>query len=161
MALQFTQKEVEEEIADILIHSDRRNISIKSGLGESLVKRQLNPNDYLVPSSIYVALQIVCALDEISPERGEAVWQKMEQLRKLSKPQTVTAKRCVNTELIKADDEFSDIWKTRLNGKGLYQQHTEICETISQLQILAKAVLDEINAEKDSFDSPRTRLKAV
>lgn len=160
MPLQFTQEEVENAVAKHLHHGDRVEIARNSGLSESWVKRQLNPDDP-EQSSYFRTLLIQCALDEVSPERGEQVWQEICQMRELSKKRVKSTNVCVNAELTKTNSEFDDIWKARLNGKSGYEQLGEICEAETQLSKLKDAVIAEINEEKESFDSPRTRIKAV
>ena len=64
MALEFTQEEVERELADRLPHGTRREIAKVSGLGESYIKRQYNPDDETA-SCAFRLLQVVCAFDEI------------------------------------------------------------------------------------------------
>lgn len=63
MALEFTQEEVERELADRLPHGMRREIAKVSGLGESYIKRQYNPDDETA-SCAFRLLQVVCAFDE-------------------------------------------------------------------------------------------------
>lgn len=160
MSLNHTQKEIELEISKILIRKDITDISNLSGIGYSYIDQQLNPNDER-KSYIYGALQIICALDEISPERGEELWQLIRKIRESSKPLNTNENLCVNTELAKSEKEFSDVWKAKLNDKSLYEQLTEAVENEAQAIRLKEAILTAINKERETCNSSRSRLKAV
>jgi len=157
--LTTTQRQFELEIAQVLEYGDIQAISNISGIGYKYLDSQLSPNDER-KSYLFGALQIICALDQVSPDRGEKVWQILAKIRELNKP-AHKANLSVNDEIAKTNKEFSDIWQARLDGKSLYEQLGEIIEHEAQTAKLKMAVIDEINAEKDSFDKPQTRLKRV
>ena len=159
MSIKFTQKEVEIQVAEILENGDITSLSHLSGIGYSYIDQQLNPNDER-QSFIYGFLRIQCAFDALSAERGEMLWQLVKKIREASKP-IQNCELSPVAELVKAGKEFADVWEARLQGKTGLEQIGEINESIAQLQQLKKAILNEINLEKDSFDSDRSRFKAV
>ena len=148
MALEYTQKEVELELRDQLKHGDIRRVSLLSGIGESYLEAQFNPNDER-KSAAFVFLQIQCALDEISAERGERFWQTIVRFRETSKKRKKSA-LSVARELAEFHRESADVTGARLCEQSLDSQLREILEAERQLALLKEAVLQEIEAEKAS-----------
>jgi hypothetical protein len=159
MALIFNQKEVELNVADILATGDITKISNLTGIGYSYIDQQLNPNDER-RSAIYCALLIQCAMDEISPERGEQLWQLITKLRESSKPVDFSP-MSASREAGKFAKESGEALQARLDQRPLYEQLEEAMEAEAQAKKLKMAIISEINAEKEEFNAARTRIKAV
>ncbi len=156
--MKTTQRQFELEVAQVLEYGDIQAISNLSGIGYKYLDSQLSPNDDR-RGYLYGALMIICALDEFSPERGERVWQILSKARELSKSPGKT--QSVRDELVKTNKEMADVVEARLDEKPLYEQLTEVVELVEQAGKLKAAILNKINAEKDSFDKPQTRIRRV
>jgi hypothetical protein len=155
--LQFTQEEVEKEIADILVHNDRAEVSRITGIHISTIKQQLNPDDER-KSFTYSFLQVLCALDQISPERGEQLWLKVQQFREMSRPASLRP-LCVESEAVRNTVESTDVTLATMKGLPLYEQLAEVLEQIAQAKRHKQAIMDQINAEKATENGHRTRLR--
>lgn len=155
MALKFTQKEIELEIAQILADGDITAISNISGIGYSYVDQQLNPNDSR-RSCIYDALRVVCALDERSPERGEKVWKAISRRRELSKPAAAVSGASganLNHESGELNREIAEYVSARISGKPFNEQISEFLDIERQLIRVKQALINEYNRLKS--ENPR------
>lgn len=148
MSLQFTQFEIESELKDVLKFGDVREISLISGIGESYLKSQFNPDDER-KSAAYCFLQIQCALDEINPERGEELFQKIVNFRELSKKRIVILK-CLNAETGKLNKEVAEFVGAKLEGKPYQIQFKELLDIEKQIFEVKEALINEYNNLKNS-----------
>jgi len=143
MALEFTQEEIEKELSDKLPHGKRREVAKVSGLGESYLKRQFNPDDETA-SSAFRTLQVVCALDEIDANLGEAFWQSLAKFRELSQKRKSTENvHCLNAETGKLGKEISDFVSAKLTEQSYEIQMTELLEAEEQLRIVKNRLIQE------------------
>ena len=145
--LNFTQKEIELEIAAVLESGDITDISNITKIGYSYVNQQLNPNDER-KSYIVGALEIVCALDEISPIRGEKLWQKIQNFREASK-NSGCDEFCLDAGAAAVATESTDVASARLTGKTLLEQLAECVEAESAIVRQKEAIIAEINKQKE------------
>lgn len=113
--LKYSQKEVELEVSRVLESGDITHISQIAGIGYSYVDQQLNPNDER-KSYLFGALQILCALDDISDERGEAVWKILTRCRELSKKPKAQNKSKRAELMHKVIEELGDVVSVNMNG---------------------------------------------
>lgn len=156
MALQFTQKEIEQIVAEILEHGDITKISNITGIGYSYVDQQLNPNDER-KSYIVGALEILCALDEVDPERGETLFQKFTAFRDCSKKHD-PALQCLTESTVSVNREAADVVNSNLSGLSLYEQLSETIESESAIKQHKENLLAAINKEKESLNGSRLRV---
>lgn len=147
--LQFDQHEIESAASDILIHTDRTEIARITGIYRGVVTSMFDPNDER-KSAVYVALQIICALDEIDPERGQALFQKITEFRELSKKRRPAELKSVATETGKLNKEVADFVCAKLEGKPHTVQITELLEAQAQLETVKQNLFDEYNALKET-----------
>jgi hypothetical protein len=146
--LQFAQHEIEEAINDILKHADRIDIARITGIYKGVVEGMFNPNDER-KSAIYIALQIICALDEIDETRGDALFQKIIEFRELSKIRRPANVKSLKTETGKLNCEFAEFIAAHLEGKPFDKQFAEFMQIEAQLAVVKKGLLDEYNALKN------------
>jgi hypothetical protein len=142
MPLQFTQEEVETELADQLKHGRRADVARKSGLGESYIKRQFNPDDE-TPSCAFKLLQIACALDDIDEPEGEAFWQSLCRFRELSKKRKSSS--CLNHETGKLNKEVAEFVSAKIENKPFNVQLKELLEAQTQLEIVKQELIGAYN----------------
>lgn len=145
--LEFTQKEVELEIAAILEDGDIKDISNISGIGYSYIDQQLNPNDAR-KSYIFGCLLIACALDKSAPERGEKLFRTIIKFRELSKKRNLT-EICVNAETSKLNTEFSQFINAKIEGLPHSVQLSEVVDIISQAEKVKEALIADYNKAKE------------
>jgi len=146
MALQFTKNEIEREIRDCLKHGDIREISIITGKSETYLASQLNPDDER-ESYTYLFLQFICAVDQIDRERGDKLWDLVENFRELSMRRQI-GETNANTESGKLLSETKDFIEARLNGKDFLTQLNEIADIERQIKAAKTAVIDERNRQR-------------
>lgn len=143
MALEFTQEEVERELADRLPHGMRREIARVSGLGESYIKRQYNPDDETA-SCAFRLLQIACAFDEIDADAAEAFWQTLVRFRELSKPHVFESKaRSLNVETGRLGKEIADFFSAKITDQPYDTQMRELLEAEAQLRKVKSQLIRE------------------
>ncbi len=143
MALEFTQEEVERELADRLPHGTRREIAKVSGLGESYIKRQYNPDDETA-SCAFRLLQVVCAFDEIDANGGEAFWQTIVKFRELSQRHVPESQAIsLNTETGKLGKEIADFFSSRITDEPHDVQMRELLEAEAQLRKVKSQLIRE------------------
>lgn len=143
MALEFTQEEVERELADRLPHGMRREIAKVSGLGESYIKRQYNPDDETA-SCAFRLLQVVCAFDEIDVDGGEAFWQTLVRFRELSQPHVFESKMVsLNVETGKLGKEIADFFSAKITDQPYDTQMRELLEAEAQLRKVKSQLIRE------------------
>lgn len=155
--LQFTQNEIEREVAAILRHGDIARISQVSGIGYSYVDQMLNPNDER-KSYLVGALEILCALDEIDPVRGNKLFQKLASFRELSKSERSDDGSCINASTSKLHKEVADVVGAHLEGKCYYDQLNEALEARDAIEKQISIILQKINEEKETEGGARLRL---
>ena len=148
MSLQFTQQEVESELKDVLKFGDVREMSLISGIGESYLKSQFNPDDER-KSAAYCFLQIQCALDEINAERGEEFFQKIVNFRELSKKRKAILKD-LNLETGKLNREVAEFVAAKLEGKPYPVQLKELLDIEKQILEVKSALIGEYNELKET-----------
>lgn len=149
MSLEFQQKKIEKEISDCLEYGDITKISNLSGIGYSYVDQMLNPND--PRKSFFVGmLELQCAIDEISPTKGEAVWQIIARHRELSKKNHSPADLCLNTETGKLNRETAEFITAKLTGKNAHDQFAELLDIEAQLAVVKKQLIAEFNQEREA-----------
>lgn len=146
--LDFTQKQIELDIAEVLENGDITKISQISGIGYSYVDQQLNPNDDR-KSVFYGALQIICALDEFAPERGEKVFQIFARFRELSKKRQ-TGLKDLNLETSKLNREVAEFVGAKLEGKPYQIQLKELLDIEKQILEVKAALIEEFNILKET-----------
>lgn len=143
MALEFTQEEVERELADRLPHGMRREIAKVSGLGESYIKRQYNPDDETA-SCAFRLLQVACAFDEIDVDGGEAFWQTLVRFRELSQPHVFESKMVsLNVETGKLGKEIADFFSAKITDQPYDTQMRELLEAEAQLRKVKSQLIRE------------------
>lgn len=148
MALRFTQEEIEQEISDRLPHGMRREIARISGLGESYLKRQLNPHDEQ-PSCFFKALQIVCAADQLDPAMGEDLWAAIEHFRELSKrPRRGVKSGEVARDTGVLQKEVAELVMAELEGKSPREKMKELLDVENKLMELKYAIIDADQVEE-------------
>ena len=148
MALQFTQEEVERELRDIVKHGDIREISLNAGIGEKYLSSQLNPDDER-KSYAFGFLQIQCALDRASSERGDEFFEAVKRFRDLSKLRKLKD-LCAHSETARLLDEKNEFICARLEGLPYPKQLSELDDVIRQAQKLKEALTEEhLNAKKE------------
>jgi hypothetical protein len=156
--LMFTQKEVEIAFDDILKHADRAAISRITGIYNGVVDSMFNPNDER-KSALFIALQILCAEDEIDETRGEALFQKIIEFRELSKKRKPSNAHSLAAATSLLNGEFKEFICARLEDLPLEKQFTELVDIEAQLAVTKQALIDEYNKQKET---PReTSLKVA
>lgn len=148
MPLEFNQKTIELEISAVLESGDITQISRVSGIGYSYIDQQFNPNDER-KSAIFCALKIICALDEISAERGEMLWNLVAGFRERSKPKKA-AGGCLHSCAASVSKESSEAVSAPLLGKPLLEQLKETLDAETAIKKQKQAILDAINNEKEN-----------
>lgn len=156
MALCFSQKEIEQKVAEILKHGDIKDISNISGIGYSYIDQMLNPNDER-KSYIVGALEIICALDEIDELRGEKLFLLITKIRKLSKKRK-TSQECLTSSTADLNKEIGDVVNAHLEGKCYYDQLAEVIEAKAALDRQERNIISKINEEKETPNAKRLRL---
>lgn len=157
MALQYTQKKIEQKIAENLEHGDITKIANITGIGYSYVDQQLNPNDER-KSYIVGALELICALDEIDKVRGERLWQQMITIRDSSKKQD-SKDNCLKISLQNFHKETNDVISASLKNndlnklsiKDLNKLLIESVEAESSAKIYKETIISAINIKKSAF----------
>lgn len=162
MALQFTQKEIESDLKDILKHGDIRQISLISGIGETYLASQIDPNDER-KSCAFVLLQIACALDEIDANRGEEFWNALCDFRAQSKKYKTALALCARAETAKFNKESADVVNFQIADAAPEEKSKEIAEAERQLGVLKNAVQHELEAKRSQqiAENALNRLKAA
>lgn len=141
--LQFSQTEVEGELHDFFKHGYIRDVSVISGIGETYLKRGLNPNDEH-RSYAYDFLRVQCGLDERDPVQGELHWMKVCQFREMSKPMALVhldLKSSASANL----KESSDVAQKAIDDRPLEEQLSEVLEQEAAVQRHKNAILEAIN----------------
>lgn len=64
----------------------------------------------------------------------------------------------LDAELAESIKEDADVAIAHVNGRSLYEQLKEVDESIDQKGRLRTAIIEAINAEKDSFNGGKTRV---
>lgn len=147
MALSFTQEEVERELADVLMHGDLTEIARISGNAESTIKRQFNANDHEAASCAFRTLQVACALDDISPERGERFWKTLERLRDISKKQP-RAKKLPGNAVGRLNTEVAELVQAALDGRPFSAQMKELDDVVFELHNTRQELITRHNIGK-------------
>jgi hypothetical protein len=138
MPLQFTKEEIEGALAAALPHGLRRRVAQVSGLGESYIKRQFNPDDE-TPSCAFKLLQVACALDDIDSELGDEFWEVVTRFRELSKKRQPARVTDVAGSTGKFNKEVAEFVMKKL-------QDAPIGDQLSELEDAQRA-LDELRTE--------------
>jgi|GraSoiStandDraft_4_1057263.scaffolds.fasta_scaffold08499_11 hypothetical protein len=133
MSIQFTQEEVEKAIADALKHGDRVDVARITGLSESYIKRQFNPDDHESVSCAFRVLQIACALDEIDGPRGEAFWRTLASFREMSK---ILRDKPVDLDVETGalGKEVAEFVHARISKKPIREQVRELLDVREQIE---------------------------
>lgn len=143
MALEFTQEEVERELSDKMPHGTRREIARVSGLGESYIKRQYNPDDETA-SCAFRILQVACAFDEIDRDGGEAFWQTLVKFRELSQKRELSGPMgSLNAETGKLGKEIADFFAAKITDEPYDIQMRELLEAEAQLRRVKSQLIRE------------------
>lgn len=151
MAIQYTQNEVERELRDILKHGDIRELSVLTGLGESYLSQQLNPDDERV-SYVYRFLQIQCAIDEIDPERGDIFFEALKRFRDQSRIRR-PVDLCSTRETSRLLTEHSEFIDARLTGKSLSEQLRELDDLKRQIGLVKQSLVGEYIKAKEKTNA--------
>lgn len=149
MSLQFTQEEVEGALAAAMPHGCRRDIARRSGLGESYIKRQFNPDDE-TPSCAFKLLQIACALDDIDSKLGDEFWETLSQFRELSKKRMTGKPRDLSASTGKFNQEVAEFVMKRLRNASIGEQIDELADVQRELEELMHGLQEEFNREHES-----------
>lgn len=157
--MKITQKEFELEISRLLQYEDIEGIARNSTIGYSYVQSQLSPNDSR-KSYLFGAIQTLVAAYKTRRELGEGMKRIFLSHLEAEIPCDESFANA-DLEAGKTVKEFSDIFSARFEGKSGLRQIGEINECIAQLRKYKDSVIAETNAEKESFDSVRNRLKVV
>lgn len=151
MGLEFTQEEVEKALSDKLPHGSCRDIATKSGLGESYIKRQFNPDDETA-SCVFRTLQVVCAFDEIDADQGEEFWKQIVFFREASRRQKANAQAAadLNLEIGQLGVEVSEFISSKLIGLPIDDQLKELLDIELKLpQIKSELLRQKTEANLD------------
>ena len=136
--ISITQKEFELGVSKELVSGDIAKISQISGIGYSYIDQQLNPNDER-RSYLFGALQIICAIDEISTARGAAVMQLLIDARNASLPGHLNT-NTVNEEAARVSGNCSAVLSSILAGKPETEQVLEAYRLRDQLDSLIDSI---------------------
>ena len=147
MSLQFTQEEVERELADAMPHTVKTNVARVSHLPESTIKRQFNPDDEAA-SCAFRTLQVGCALDEIDETLGDRFWLAIFKFRELSKKRKPGKTSNLNLETGKLNKEMAEFISSKLEGKPFQTQMKELLEAQAQLDVVKEELIKEFNRLK-------------
>lgn len=150
MEYKFTQYEVESAISKILAFGDETEIAKRTGRGASYYSQMFNPDEDR-ESNIHKVLKEVCAEIDIDFDRGMALFNLFKSF--IERHIVTRLDLSVNEELDKADKEFGDIWKARLQNKPPSVQLTEIVQAETQLNELKRAVVCEVAKEEIRFNN--------
>lgn len=153
--LQFSQAEIEGQLEDCFPYGTLREISIRTGIGETYLSQWLNQNDDR-KSPTFQFLQIQCALDDFDVELGESHWQAVARFRDISKPDA-GAPLCLRDEAAANDKESNDVTQKVLTDASLYEQLSEVDEQIRQAVRHKTALIAAINKEKTSTNGSNLR----
>lgn len=132
MTLARNQEQIEKELSDILPHGIREAIARGTGIYPKIVDAYFNPFDER-KSPHFTVLHIQSVIDAVDPATGEAVWQRLNELREESRPHEVKRRLNVEHELGSLSKEFSDVIIAKCEGKPITVQLREIHEMRSQL----------------------------
>ena len=142
--MEFTQEQIEKEIADEMPHGIREVIAKGTGIYPKIVDAYLNPHDER-KSPHFTVLHIQAVLDRDAPEIGEAVWQKMCALREGSRHHRFETKPLsIDRELGNLSKEITDVIVAKCEGRPLSSQLREIAEAERQIEKYKSAVLDQV-----------------
>ncbi len=141
--MQFTQEQVEKEIADVMPHGVREVIAKGTGIYPKIVDAYYNPHDER-KSPNFTVLHVQAVLDVREPAVGDAVWKKMCALREASVPrQILTAPLCIDRELGNLSKEITDVIVAKCEGRTFTDQLREIHEAEKQLAIYKAALYEQ------------------
>jgi hypothetical protein len=132
MSIQFTQEEVEKAMSEVLRHGDRTDVARITGLAESTIKRQFNPDDHEAVSCAFRILQIACALDEIDEVAGEKFWRTLCGFREMS---NILRDRPIDLDKESGvlGKEVSEFVHARLAKKPIREQIRELLDVKMQV----------------------------
>lgn len=150
MSLQFTQYEVERELADIIRRGDAKEIARITHIYDTIVYGMLNADDER-KSYAFGFLQIQCALDEIDEQRGEAFFQAIVKFRELSKRRQKELAGNIAHDTGKLSKEVSDCVFSHLQGKPFSEQLTEAIEAKAQIERLIETLVCHIKQEREEI----------
>jgi hypothetical protein len=156
LALQFTKEEVEGALAVAMPHGCRRKVAQVSGLGESYIKRQFNPEDE-TRSCAFTLLQVACALDDINSELGDEFWETLSRFRELSKTRRRGRIVDLSERTGKFNKEVAEFVSKRLRGVPIKEQLSELEDAQRELEELRRGLLDEYDRQRQ----PSLNLQAV
>lgn len=122
-----------------------RSISILTGIGETYLGRDLNPNtEYKSPAFYF--LQVQCALDEIDPACGDKHWRMVEKFRELSRPRTGTGSLCLKALALCNKRESEDVSDALIEERPLGDQLDEVLQQIAAAERHRDALIERIEA---------------
>lgn len=156
--MRITQYEVEKELGKIVDDVCRQDIAASTGIYPTVVYGYFNPNDER-KSPYFETLLIQAHVDAKNPECGARLWEAMNRLREMSLSES--RPQCVATEMAKSIKEDADVHSTHVSGASLYDQLKEVDESIRQKENVRAAILEAINAEKETFNGTRNRLAVL
>lgn len=143
MSLQFTKEEVEGALAAAMPHGCRTKVARISGLGESYLKRQFNPDDE-TPSCAFKLLQVVCALDDVDGDLGDEFWETMTRFRELSKKRRPRLGVIdVATRTGEFNKEVGEFVMAKLKNEPIGKQLNELEDAQRKLDELKQDLIDE------------------
>jgi hypothetical protein len=145
MALEFTQNEVEKALNDFLTDANKRDVAKKTGMYEQVVYGMFNPENER-KSCTFVFLQVQCALDEICPQIGEKHWQKVVEMRQLSRKRNVQP-FCLDSQAEVVGNEIGEFVAARFGGKPLDVQHSEASDVIRELTKFVVGLEEQMKKE--------------
>lgn len=105
-SMQFTQEQIEKELADVLPHGSREVIAKGTGIYPKIVDAYFNPFDER-KSPHFTVLHIQAVLDNESPEIGDAVWEKLCALREAGKRRSAAVRDLTSTLIEKSKHDTS------------------------------------------------------
>lgn len=144
MSLDFTQEQIERELADLLPHGMREGIAKGTGIYAKIVDAFFNPHDER-KSPHFSVLHIQAVVDALDPETGDALWAKLTELREASMARPVKAARLdTDHELGCLSKEFADIVVAKCDGQPINVLLREIADAQRQLQKYKESVFDTL-----------------
>lgn len=142
MGLKFSKEEIETELGEFVPHGKRVQIARLSGVGESYLKRQLNPDDEIA-SCFFTTLRIACAFDEIDEALGNEFWEAICRFRELSKERLSGRVIDLAEETGKLNKEIAEFVMAKLKNEPIDKQLSELADARRELEKLEQDLMLE------------------
>lgn len=148
MTMEHTQEQIEKALSDILPHGIREGIAKGTGIYPKIIDAYFNPYDER-KSPHFTVLHIQAVIDALDPATGDALWQRMNELREDSMARKAeTSGLDTDHELGCLSKEFADVVIAKCDNQPISTQLREIAEAERQLARYKDALLDTVTGSR-------------